>query len=237
MYSDSPLCSRSEITRWTCTNKQRTFSLCSSQTASRTTGYLQPRVERWKTDIFVSRSKSPAPRSTSVIRVSPPGASGQETEITCGLTSAFELTSPCARCPILACRNATDAADTKGTVRATPHQHFGVWSGNATSRNFLFAKMSRIIQLPDQTRTIRQCYVDDIPFAKKFYDVRNFLFAKMSRLIHLPDHTRLIRQRRPVTSSSQKSSAMSTCRTRPRCNFSHCCGCALPVLHISMVEA
>jgi hypothetical protein len=55
--------------------------------------------------------------------------------------------------------------------------------------------MSRIIQLLDQTRTIRQGYVDDIPFAKKFYDVRNFLFAKMSRIIHLPDHPRIIRQR------------------------------------------
>jgi hypothetical protein len=43
--------------------------------------------------------------------------------------------------------------------------------------------MSRIIQLLDQTRTIWQCYVDDIPFAKKFYDV------------HLPDQTRIIRQR------------------------------------------
>jgi hypothetical protein len=83
----------------------------------------------------------------------------------------------------LAYRNATDAADAKGTVRATPHQHFGVWSGNATLGNFLFAKMSRIIQLPDQTRTIRQCYVDDIPFAKKFYDV------------HLPDQTPMSRIR------------------------------------------
>jgi hypothetical protein len=195
MYSHSPLCSRSDITRWTCTNKKRTFSLCSSQTASRTTGYLQPRVERWKTDIFVSRSKSPAPRSTSVIRVSPPGASGKETEITCDPNQRLQINFTSARCPILACRNATDAADTRGTGRATPHQHFGVWSGDATSWNFLLAKMSRIIQLLDQTRTIRQGYVDDIPFAKKFYDVRNFLFAKMSRIIHLPDHPRIIRQR------------------------------------------
>jgi hypothetical protein len=95
----------------------------------------------------------------------------------------------------LACRNATDAADTKGTVRATPHQHFGVWSGNATLGNFLFAKMSRIIQLPDQTRTIRQCYVDDIPFAKKFYDVHLPDQTPMSRIRNWPDHPRIIRQR------------------------------------------
>jgi hypothetical protein len=44
MYPDSPLCSRSEITSWTCTNKKRIFSLCSSQSASRTTGYLQYRA-------------------------------------------------------------------------------------------------------------------------------------------------------------------------------------------------
>jgi hypothetical protein len=40
----SPLCTRDEITLWTCENKKRVFSLCSSPTASRTTGYLQYRA-------------------------------------------------------------------------------------------------------------------------------------------------------------------------------------------------
>jgi hypothetical protein len=57
---------------------------------------------------------------------------------------------------------------------------FGVWSGNATSLNFLFEKMSCLIHLPDQSRIIRQGYADDIPFAKKFTDV------------HLPDQTPML---------------------------------------------
>jgi hypothetical protein len=40
----SPLCTRDEITLWTCENRKRVFSLCSSPTASRTTGYLQYRA-------------------------------------------------------------------------------------------------------------------------------------------------------------------------------------------------
>jgi hypothetical protein len=67
-----------------------------------------------------------------------------------------------------------------GTGRPKPHHHFGVWSGNATSQNFLFVKMSRIIHLPDQTRLIRQRYAGDTQWAKKFTDV------------HLPDQTPML---------------------------------------------
>lgn len=122
MYSDSPLCSRSEITLWTCTNKKRIFSLCSSQTASRTTGYLQYRASDGGNLTFSYPSGKAPPlglfeynlagngdayvaftnngyhytlidplRSTSMIRVSSPGASGKETEITCGPNQSLQI--------------------------------------------------------------------------------------------------------------------------------------------------
>jgi hypothetical protein len=71
-------------------------------------------------------------------------------------------------------------AKAPGTGRAAPYWHFGVWSGNATSRNFLFAKMSPIIHLEDKTRILRQRHASDIQFAKKFIDV------------HLPDQTPML---------------------------------------------
>lgn len=43
-YGQSPVCMKDEITLWSCATKQRVFSLCSSQTGSRTTGYLQYRA-------------------------------------------------------------------------------------------------------------------------------------------------------------------------------------------------
>jgi hypothetical protein len=122
MYSDSPLCSKGEITLWTCTNKKRTFSLCSSQTASRTTGYLQYRASNDGKLAFSYPAVKAPPlglfeynlagngdayveftnngyhytlidplRSTSVIRVSPPGASAKETEITCGPNQSLQI--------------------------------------------------------------------------------------------------------------------------------------------------
>jgi hypothetical protein len=63
------------------------------------------------------------------------------------------------------------------TGHAKLHEHFGVWSGDATSLNFQFAKLSRIIHSPDQTPNMQQRDVGDIQFAKRFYDV------------HLPDQT------------------------------------------------
>lgn len=44
MYQRSPLCAKEEITLWTCESGKRVFSLCSSATASATTGYLQYRA-------------------------------------------------------------------------------------------------------------------------------------------------------------------------------------------------
>lgn len=43
-YVNSPLCTSEEITLWTCESGKRVFSLCSSQAASRTSGYLQYRA-------------------------------------------------------------------------------------------------------------------------------------------------------------------------------------------------
>lgn len=44
MYQHSPLCAKAELTLWTREKKTRVFSLCSSPTASRTSGYLQYRA-------------------------------------------------------------------------------------------------------------------------------------------------------------------------------------------------
>lgn len=43
-YQQSPLCSRDEITLWSCESNKHVFSLCSSPAATRTTGYLQYRA-------------------------------------------------------------------------------------------------------------------------------------------------------------------------------------------------
>ena len=43
-YGHSPLCTKEEITLWSCERNQRVYSLCSSQTASPSTGYLQYRA-------------------------------------------------------------------------------------------------------------------------------------------------------------------------------------------------
>jgi hypothetical protein len=122
MYSDSPLCANNEVTLWTCTNKNRIFSLCSSQTASRTTGYLQYRASNngkltlsypavntpplrlfeynlaGNGDAYVEFTNNgyhytliDPLRSASMIRVSPPGASGKETEITCGPNQSLQI--------------------------------------------------------------------------------------------------------------------------------------------------
>lgn len=44
MYQQSPLCTKAEITLWSCETRKRVFSLCSSPVVTRTTGYLQYRV-------------------------------------------------------------------------------------------------------------------------------------------------------------------------------------------------
>ncbi len=44
MYPQSPLCTKAEITLWTCETRKGVFSLCSSPVVTRTTGYLQYRA-------------------------------------------------------------------------------------------------------------------------------------------------------------------------------------------------
>ncbi len=44
MYQQSPLCTKAEITLWSCETSKRVFSLCSSPIVTRTTGYLQYRA-------------------------------------------------------------------------------------------------------------------------------------------------------------------------------------------------
>jgi len=43
-YHQSPVCTKDELTLWSCETNKRVFSLCSSQTATRTKGYLQYRA-------------------------------------------------------------------------------------------------------------------------------------------------------------------------------------------------
>jgi hypothetical protein len=43
-YQQSPLCSKKEITLWSCKTGKRVYSLCSSQTVTRTSGYIQYRA-------------------------------------------------------------------------------------------------------------------------------------------------------------------------------------------------
>ncbi|MXV13027.1 hypothetical protein DYQ93_18595 [Xanthomonas sp. LMG 8992] len=43
-YQHSPLCTKEELTLWTCQTRKRAFSLCSSKVVNRTSGYLQYRA-------------------------------------------------------------------------------------------------------------------------------------------------------------------------------------------------
>jgi hypothetical protein len=43
-YGQSPLCSKDEITLWSCETGKRIYSLCSSHTVTRTLGYIQYRA-------------------------------------------------------------------------------------------------------------------------------------------------------------------------------------------------
>ncbi|UYK85199.1 hypothetical protein NG827_01910 [Xanthomonas sacchari] len=43
-YQHSQLCGKDELTLWTCQTRKREFSLCSSKTVNRTSGYLQYRA-------------------------------------------------------------------------------------------------------------------------------------------------------------------------------------------------
>lgn len=52
MYSSSPLCSKEEITLWSCETSSKTYSLCSSTHIDKTTGYIQYRVSRNGHTIF-----------------------------------------------------------------------------------------------------------------------------------------------------------------------------------------
>jgi hypothetical protein len=44
MYQSSPLCSKDEITLWSCETGKRVYSLCSSHTVTRNSGYMQYRA-------------------------------------------------------------------------------------------------------------------------------------------------------------------------------------------------
>ena len=56
MYQESPLCTKAEITLWSCETGKRVFSLCSSPVVTRTTGYLQYRASNAGKPTFAYRS-------------------------------------------------------------------------------------------------------------------------------------------------------------------------------------
>ena len=59
-YRQSPLCSKDELTLWSCETGKRIFALCSSQVATRTAGYLQYRAaSHGKLNFAYPRAKAP----------------------------------------------------------------------------------------------------------------------------------------------------------------------------------
>jgi len=60
MYDSSPLCGKEEMTLWTCEANKKRYSLCSSRTVTRNSGYIQYRVsEAGHPTFFFPDSKTP----------------------------------------------------------------------------------------------------------------------------------------------------------------------------------
>lgn len=52
-YRQSPLCSKDEITLWSCEAGKRVYSLCSSQVVNRSSGYMQYRASSRGKIVFI----------------------------------------------------------------------------------------------------------------------------------------------------------------------------------------
>lgn len=65
-YQHSPLCSKDEIALWMCETDQRAYALCSSQSVTRTTGYLQYRASRRERVVFIYPAEKKTPLGSFV---------------------------------------------------------------------------------------------------------------------------------------------------------------------------
>jgi hypothetical protein len=95
-YQQSPICSKDEITLWTCETNKRVFSLCSSRVVTRTTGYLQYSDANGDASLEFTNngynySLVDPLRGSSSIAVSTPGSSGKTTEIACGGNQTLQV--------------------------------------------------------------------------------------------------------------------------------------------------
>jgi hypothetical protein len=73
MYTESPLCSKDEITLWTCKTHTQVFSLCSSQVVTRTSGYMQYRASRRGKVVFTYPAVKKPPLGSFAYESSPNG--------------------------------------------------------------------------------------------------------------------------------------------------------------------
>ena len=65
-YQKSPLCSKDEITLWSCEVGKRVYSLCSSQAVTRTSGYMQYRASSRGKVVFTYPTEKKPPLGSFV---------------------------------------------------------------------------------------------------------------------------------------------------------------------------
>ncbi len=70
MYQKSPLCSKDEITLWSCETGTRVYSLCSSRSMTRTSGYIQYRASRGGRTVFMYPIERKQPLGSFIYSVS-----------------------------------------------------------------------------------------------------------------------------------------------------------------------
>jgi hypothetical protein len=73
MYTSSPLCSKEEITLWSCETSRKTYSLCSSMHITRNEGYIQYRVSRNGNIVFAFPNTKTPPFGLFTYHSSPNG--------------------------------------------------------------------------------------------------------------------------------------------------------------------
>lgn len=77
-YRQSPLCSKDEITLWSCESGKHIYSLCSSHSVTRTSGYMQYRASNGGKAVFTYPSKKKPPLGSFVYSSSPNGDASVE---------------------------------------------------------------------------------------------------------------------------------------------------------------
>lgn len=80
MYGQSSLCSKEEITLWSCEIGKRVYSLCSSQVVTRTSGYMQYRASHRSKVVFTYPAEKKPPLGSFVYGSSANGITTVEFE-------------------------------------------------------------------------------------------------------------------------------------------------------------